>query len=49
MVDGLIMGFDVERFLELVDDDLKCGICFGVLEEFLVIFCGYVFCVECIV
>ena len=43
------MGFDVERFLEPVDDDLKCGICFGVLEEPLVTPCGHVYCAQCIV
>ena len=48
-VDGLTMGFDVERFLETVDDDLKCGICFGVLEDPLATPCGHVFCAQCIV
>jgi len=48
-VDGLTMGFDVERFLEPVDDDLKCGICFGVLEEPLATPCGHVFCAQCII
>lgn len=43
------MGFDVERFLEPVDDDLKCGICFGVLEDPLATPCGHVFCAQCIV
>ena len=48
-VDGTAMGFEVERFLEPVDDDLKCGICFGVLEEPLATPCGHVFCAQCIV
>ena len=43
------MGFDVERFLEPIDEDLKCSICFGVLEDPLVTPCGHVFCAQCIV
>ena len=43
------MGFDVDRFLEPVDDDLKCGICFGVLEDPLATPCGHVYCAQCIV
>lgn len=43
------MGFDAERFLESVDDDLKCGICYGVLEDPLVTPCGHVYCARCII
>lgn len=43
------MGFDIERFLEPVDDELKCGICFGVLEDPLVTTCGHVYCSQCLV
>ena len=42
------MGFEVGRFLEPVDDDLKCGICYGVLEEPLATPCGHVYCARCI-
>ena len=45
---GTAMGFDVERFIEPVDDDLKCGICYGVLEEPLATPCGHVYCARCI-
>ncbi|EDO48236.1 predicted protein [Nematostella vectensis] len=43
------MGFDIERFLDPVEDDFKCGICFGVLEDPLVTTCGHVFCSQCLV
>lgn len=43
------MGLDVERFLEPIDEDLKCGICYSVLEDPLVTSCGHVYCAQCLV
>ena len=42
------MGFDVERFLGIVDDDVICPICFGVFNDAVRTSCGHIFCMECI-
>ncbi|RWS13850.1 hypothetical protein B4U79_17331 [Dinothrombium tinctorium] len=43
------MGIDPELFLSPIDDELKCPICYRVLEEPLQGFhCDHVFCKECI-
>lgn len=43
------MGFDTGRFLDQIDDELTCGLCFGVLEDPLVTTCGHVYCAQCLV
>ncbi|CAM4473661.1 unnamed protein product [Lepidochelys olivacea] len=42
------MGFDLDRFAEPVDPDLKCKLCSKVLEEPLSTPCGHVFCAGCL-
>ncbi|XP_038243750.1 PDZ domain-containing RING finger protein 4 isoform X2 [Dermochelys coriacea] len=42
------MGFDLDRFAEPVDPDLKCQLCSKVLEEPLSTPCGHVFCAGCL-
>ncbi|MBN3280854.1 PZRN3 ligase, partial [Polyodon spathula] len=42
------MGFDLDRFAEAVDPDLKCKLCTKVLEEPLSTPCGHVFCAACL-
>ncbi|XP_041110391.1 PDZ domain-containing RING finger protein 4-like isoform X1 [Polyodon spathula] len=42
------MGFDLDRFAEAVDPDLKCKLCTKVLEEPLSTPCGHVFCAGCL-
>ncbi|MGH0122952.1 UNVERIFIED_CONTAM: hypothetical protein FKN15_065004 [Acipenser sinensis] len=42
------MGFDLDRFAEDVDSDLKCKLCTKVLEEPLSTPCGHVFCAGCL-
>ncbi|XP_029472402.1 PDZ domain-containing RING finger protein 4 isoform X2 [Rhinatrema bivittatum] len=43
-----VMGYDLERFSETVDADLKCKLCRKVLEEPLCTPCGHVFCAGCL-
>ena len=43
------MGFDIERFIDSVDEELICPICESVLENPLqIIECEHVFCSDCI-
>lgn len=42
------MGLDINRFPEPVDDEFKCSICCGVLEDPVRGNCGHVFCRTCI-
>lgn len=42
------MGIDVNRFPDAVDDEFKCSICCGVLEDPVRGNCGHVFCKICI-
>uniref|UniRef100_A0A8C8SW33 RING-type domain-containing protein n=1 Tax=Pelusios castaneus TaxID=367368 RepID=A0A8C8SW33_9SAUR len=42
------MGFDLDRFADPVDPDLKCQLCSKVLEEPLCTPCGHVFCAGCL-
>lgn len=42
------MGLDINRFPEAVDDEFKCSICCGVLEDPVNGNCGHVFCRVCI-
>uniref|UniRef100_A0A674IWR0 RING-type domain-containing protein n=1 Tax=Terrapene triunguis TaxID=2587831 RepID=A0A674IWR0_9SAUR len=42
------MGFDLDRFAEPVEPDLKCKLCSKVLEEPLSTPCGPVFCAGCL-
>jgi hypothetical protein len=43
------MGYDLERIFEAVDEELKCGICFGLLENPVQINdCEHIFCGNCI-
>jgi E3 ubiquitin-protein ligase NRDP1 len=43
------MGYEIERFLTKIDDELICGICHDVLKEPLKAKkCNHLFCSECI-
>ncbi|XP_048405314.1 PDZ domain-containing RING finger protein 4 isoform X1 [Stegostoma tigrinum] len=42
------MGFELDRFNEQVDPDLKCNLCDKVLEDPLTTPCGHVFCAGCV-
>ena len=43
-----VMGFDIERFVETVNEGLLCCICRDVLEEPLQSPCEHAFCSSCI-
>lgn len=43
------MGLDINRFPEPVDDEFKCSICCGVLDDPVNGTCGHVFCRVCII
>lgn len=43
------MGYDIDRFVSSIDDELRCQICWGVLEDPLqAINCEHTFCRFCI-
>ncbi|XP_078424598.1 PDZ domain-containing RING finger protein 4 [Cetorhinus maximus] len=42
------MGFELDRFIEEVDPELKCNLCNKVLEDPLTTPCGHVFCASCV-
>ena len=42
------MGLDTDRFKGIVNEDLLCGICLGVLEGALETPCQHAFCGSCI-
>ena len=43
------MGFDVDRFVNNIDEELRCQICFGVLQDPLqAVECEHTFCRVCI-
>lgn len=42
------MGFNVQQFIDDVDDNLLCGICAGVLEKAVVTTCGHSYCEQCL-
>lgn len=42
------MGFDVERFVDSIDEDLKCDLCSGVFDDPVATSCGHVYCYQCI-
>jgi E3 ubiquitin-protein ligase NRDP1 len=42
------MGLDINRFADIVDEELKCSICLNVLESPVNGPCGHVFCRQCI-
>ena len=42
------MGYEVDRFVNQVDDEFLCSICLGVFESPVHGPCGHTFCVKCI-
>ena len=42
------MGFNINRFISNVDQNLLCNICTGVLEKAVVTLCGHTFCQQCL-
>ncbi|CAG2181395.1 unnamed protein product, partial [Oppiella nova] len=43
------MGIEVEKFVTKIDDELKCSICYGVLENPVqIVDCEHTFCLNCI-
>lgn len=42
------MGFDLHRFPGKIEDEWKCGVCFGLLDNPLTTPCGHNFCAACI-
>jgi hypothetical protein len=43
------MGYDIERFINVIDEEFICAICNGVLEEPLQIFpCEHIYCSLCL-
>lgn len=42
------MGFNVQQFIDHIDDNLLCGICAGVLEKAVVTTCGHSYCEQCL-
>jgi len=43
------MGFDIERFINPIDDEFICAICNGVFEQPLQIFpCQHIYCSTCL-
>lgn len=45
---GEIMGFSIYWFVGMVDFNLLCGICSFVIEDVVLILCGYLFCFLCL-
>lgn len=42
----LFLGY-VEDFVNVVEEDLQCLVCYLLFKEFVLIRCGYRFCKEC--
>ena len=45
---ALVMGYGLNRFVGLVDQNLTCSICVGVLEKAIITPCGHSFCEKCL-